>query len=958
MKALSQPLFASLRGYDRQQLGPDLFSGVLIALLSIPISMGYAQLAGLPPVYGLYGSLIPILLFAMLSTTREFIFGVDAAPAAMIGAVLASLGVTAGSAEAMRIVPVLTLYVALWLAVFALVRADRAVDYISEPVMGGFISGVCCEIILMQVPKLLGSGTGTGELFELLGHIFDAAKTVNLPTAALGFGTLAILLLAPRKWPKVPWVLVMMVLGGLLGAFAPLADRGVALLAAVPRGLPKPVLPDLTALPFTEALVATLPVAAVILAETLLASSGTAQKNGYRLNGRREIAAYAVCNVAAGLVGCCVVSGSVSRTAVNERNGGKTQLVSVTASVTMLLVLLFATPLIRFLPVPVLTAIVVNALIGATEFGIARRLWRVNRVELGIFTGAFLGVLLLGAIKGVLVGMVLSFVDVLMRAAAPQRTFLGTLPGKSGFFPIDRVSGVQPLPHIVLYRFSGSLFFANIRRFQEDIEGAVQPDTQAVIVDGSAVVSVDITACDRLVALNRKLRAQGVRFYLTEHIGEVNDQLRHFEAGELIETGAVRRTIRGALRDAGVTLDPGSSYQKIPGNMDDIRQLQELEWLYGADAEVQIERNVQLMLARMRTTDDVRARRAMLEHFLNEDFHFGSIDADEVLLHLEGHTDELAELLENSEDDVFTDLEVERDSLIDRVEQDYPELVEHVRERRDHLDHDFHANHPSSAARIAAGSSCAHASSASAPSETSAAPSIRPSCSSGMSSTPPRIRNGTSSTPPSSSCATSGSLRSVCAARRRRRSRANSGRRQSWPKRRSVQPSVPAATPSTPPSARKSTPRISRARCSATPSTRPSASSATPRTRQSTNTSTATRTERRAHRRLSSRKRGARRKISLHNSETRSTRSTCRRRARKNGFSRIFVLFDEVYQIMSTETWGYSPRTTRFQHPKHGKISAQDRENERFIRQLTASPKFCRGEGYGNKNQCTGGRAQ
>lgn len=129
------------------------------------------------------------------------------------------------------------------------------------------------------------------------------------------------------------------------------------------------------------------------------------------------------------------MSGSVSRTAVNERNGGKTQLVSVTASATMLIVLLAATPLIRFLPVPVLTAIVVNALIGATEFGIARRLWRVNRVELGIFAGAFLGVLLLGAIKGVLVGMVLSFIDVLMRAAAPQRTFLGTLPGQGRVLP-------------------------------------------------------------------------------------------------------------------------------------------------------------------------------------------------------------------------------------------------------------------------------------------------------------------------------------------------------------------------------------------------------------------------------------------------------------------------------------------------------------------------------------------
>ena len=662
MKALSQPLFASLHGYDRAQLGPDLFSGALIALLSIPISMGYAQLAGLPPVYGLYGSLVPILLFAMLSTTREFIFGVDAAPAAMIGAVLTSLGVTPGGAEAMRIVPVLTLYVALWLAVFALVHADKAVDYISEPVMGGFISGVCCEIILMQVPKLLGSATGTGELFELLGHVFDAAKVINWPTAALGFGTLAILLIAPRKWPKVPWVLVMMVAGGLLGAFAPLDDWGVALLAAVPRGLPKVVLPDLTALPFTKALVATLPVAAVILAETLLASSG-----------------------------------------------GKTQLVSVMASVTMLVVLLVATPLIRFLPVPVLTAIVVNALIGATEFGIARRLWRVNRVELGIFTGAFFGVLLLGAIKGVLVGMVLSFIDVLMRAAAPQRTFLGTLPGKAGFFPIDRVSGVQALPHIVLYRFSGSLFFANIRRFQEDIEGAVQPDTQAVIVDGSAIVSVDITACDRLVVLNRKLRAQGVRFYLTEHIGEVNDQLRHFEAGELIESGAVRRTIQGALRDADAAVDIGGAQQRIPDNMDDIRQLQELEWLYGADAEVQIERNVQLLLARMRTTEDKDARRTMLEHFLNEDFHFGSIDTDEVLLHLEGHTDELAALLGNSEDDVFTDLEAERDSLIDRVEQEHPEFVEHVRERRDHFDHDFRANHPTSAARIEARRTQLHA---------------------------------------------------------------------------------------------------------------------------------------------------------------------------------------------------------------------------------------------------------
>ena len=174
-------LFPTLRGYRRENLGKDVFSGVLIAALSIPISMGYAQIAGLPPVYGLYGSVLPIFLFAMLSTSPLFIFGVDAAPAAMVGAVLLSLGVAPGSAEAMQLVPALAFYTGLWLLLFSLLGAGKAVDYISTPVMGGFISGICCEIILMQTPKLLGSAAGSGELFELLACIWAALGRSTSP---------------------------------------------------------------------------------------------------------------------------------------------------------------------------------------------------------------------------------------------------------------------------------------------------------------------------------------------------------------------------------------------------------------------------------------------------------------------------------------------------------------------------------------------------------------------------------------------------------------------------------------------------------------------------------------------------------------------------------------------------------------------------------------------------------
>ena len=181
-------LFSTLWGYRKEYLPKDIFSGIIIAAVSIPISMGYAQISGIPAVYGLYGSVFPILLFALFSTSRQFIFGVDAAPAAIVGGALSTLGIAAESEAAMYYVPAIALFAGLWLFIFFLLHADKIVDFISTPVMGGFISGIAVTIILMQIPKLMGSPAGSGELLELAKHIFAAAKNISWLSLFMGLG--------------------------------------------------------------------------------------------------------------------------------------------------------------------------------------------------------------------------------------------------------------------------------------------------------------------------------------------------------------------------------------------------------------------------------------------------------------------------------------------------------------------------------------------------------------------------------------------------------------------------------------------------------------------------------------------------------------------------------------------------------------------------------------------------
>ena len=456
-------LFPTLRNYKKEYLLRDIFTGIIIAAVSIPIAMGYAEVSGLPAVYGLYGSVFPILLFAMLSTSPQFILGVDAAPAAIVGGALATLGIPAGSSQALQYVPMIALFAGLWLLLFYFLKAGKMVNFISTPVMGGFISGIALTIILMQIPKILGSGSGSGELLELLGDIGRACGNINWISVLLGSGALILIRLAKKFAPRFPMAIVMMAVGVAAAVLFHVNEYGVVLLSAVEPGMPGLFIPDIGSVDLTHAAGRGLMVAVVIMAETLLSENNFAFKNGYKVDDNREILACAAGNLAAAAVGCCPVNGSISRTSMSEQYGGKTQAVSLAAGVTMAAVLVSATGFIRFLPVPVLAAIVISALMNVVEAGLAKRLFKVSRKEFYIFIAACMGVLCLGTIYGVIIGIMLSFVAVIIKATNPPRSFLGMIPGRDGLYDLKKNHYAHAVENTVIYRFSESLFFRSYK---------------------------------------------------------------------------------------------------------------------------------------------------------------------------------------------------------------------------------------------------------------------------------------------------------------------------------------------------------------------------------------------------------------------------------------------------------------------------------------------------------------
>ncbi len=667
----------------------DSLIGLVVALISIPISMGYSQIAGLPPVYGLYGSVLPILVFGLVTTSPRFVFGVDAAPAALVGAILVTLKITPESPEAIAAVPVITLITAGWLLLFWLFKANTLLKYISSPVMGGFITGISTTIILMQLPKLFGGSAGAGEGLELFAHIAEQLSLFHPLSFALGAGTLLLILVSKKLDPRIPTSVILMLLGALASRLFNLQQYGVKLLPAVAAGLPLPKLPDALLLRqlFRRLVMPCLTVALVITSETLLATNNLGLAHDDKIQPRQELLAYALGNFSSALFGCLPVNGSISRSGIADQFGVSSQLMSIVAGLAMLGILFFGTGFIAWLPVPVLTGIVISALIGTLEFHLASKLRKADWKEWFIFYAAFFAVLLFGTVYGVAVGVALSAVVFIKRSSSPPSSLVGYDSVDDAFHPLDRSYGAAPIPTVVIYRFTGALFYANIDRFQEELFAAVKEDTRTVIVDSAGIGSLDVTAAERLLLISRKLADQGRRFYLAGHVGQLNDQLRAMGAGDLIYHGAVYRTIPLALEAAGIhkpyPLEAVPEEKPLPQ-----LHLSEYEWAFGKGADKSLDafaRETAKRFLRANTVDDNES--LYDEQLRFSDGYWAPADEDTFLnllaLHLEENGD--PEQVDKLLDRIFAHhLELER-RLIDAPDEVLTRFIRRRRARRERM---------------------------------------------------------------------------------------------------------------------------------------------------------------------------------------------------------------------------------------------------------------------------------
>ena len=544
---------ASLKGYELGDVPHDIVAGLVIAALSIPISMGYAEIAGLSPVYGLYASILPAIVFALVTNTRSIVFGLDSATVAVTGGVVAHVGVTLGSEQAFALMPTLTALVALFLLLFAFTKAGKLVHYVPEPVMNGFILGISITIIVHQVPKLVGvPGLDLFRLIDFSSAIdvqgfLALAADIHFQTVALSVFALVSLFFMGKYAPKLPVALIVLAFGMLFSVAFGLESQGVTVLGDMPEGLPSLVFPHVTGLGAAVMIGGAFSIAVTIAIESLLTLNTFCMQEGERPHGDRELASLALGNAASSLIGCPPCSASLSRTAAAKSSGGVSQVASVVGALAVAIFVLALAPYLRHLPEPVLASIVVYAMVHVVDFDAVGRYAKNARIELGVLVLVACVVVLFGAIAGVAAGIAVSFLTQYYRKRATGNQKLMGFMADSGSQP--DADPVIP-DNMRVYYLSGFLSFSNIDHELEDVREGIVEGVDTVILELSGVTNLDATASETLRRFIRALGSQGVSVRIVRSLSLANDHYTRFELRRVMKRVHAYPTVQSAIDDA------------------------------------------------------------------------------------------------------------------------------------------------------------------------------------------------------------------------------------------------------------------------------------------------------------------------------------------------------------------------------------------------------------------------
>jgi high affinity sulfate transporter 1 len=526
------PGLRTLREYRRAWLPSDLAAGVVLTALLVPVGMGYAQAAGLPPITGLYATIVPLVAYAIFGPSRVMVLGPDSSLAAVIAAVVLPL---AGQdpARAVALAGMLAVLTGAVILVAGIARLGFVTELLSRPVQLGYLYGIAVTIIVGQLPKLFGfSSEGRGLLPEALDFVQGlAAGKANGAALAVGAAGIVVILGVRRRWPRVPGVIVAVGLGIAAVVVFDLTARGVQVIGVLPRGLPSPALPDVGLEDMPLLFSGALGIALVTVADTTVLSQSLAARRGEVVDPNQELVALGAANLAAGAFQGFPVSSSASRTPVAIAAGARTQLTPLVGAATIALLLVVAPGALRNLPQPILAAVVITAAMGLVDPVAVRHLYQVRRSEFVLWLAAFVGVALLGVLVGIMAAIVLSLGDFIRRAWRPHDAVLGREDELKGYHDLDRHPDGRQVPGLLLYRFDAPLFFANAGVFRRRVRGllaAARPAARWVVVAAEPITDVDTTAAAVLGELLAELRQQGVTLAFAELKGPVKDRLRRY----------------------------------------------------------------------------------------------------------------------------------------------------------------------------------------------------------------------------------------------------------------------------------------------------------------------------------------------------------------------------------------------------------------------------------------------
>jgi high affinity sulfate transporter 1 len=527
------PGLAVLRTYRRGWLAKDVVAGLVLTALLVPVGMGYAEAAGLPAIYGLYATIVPLVAYAVFGPSRILVLGPDSALAALIAATV--LPLAAGVAERVVALAGMLAILSGALCILAgLARLGFITDLLSKPIRYGYLNGIALTVLIGQLPKVCGfSVSGDNLLQEASGLAQGILQgRTNWVACAIGLSCLAVILGFKRWAPKIPGVLIAVVGATIVvSLFSLTARAGVSVVGPVPQGLPALQIPTVSFDELSALLAGAVAIALVSFADMSVLSRTFALRGGYEVDGNQELIALGAANMAAGFFQGFSVSSSASRTPVAESAGAKTQITGVVGAVCIALLLIFAPMLLRDLPHAALGAVVISACIGLVEVRGVRRLYQLRREEFVLSLVCFLGVALLGVIQGIFLAVGLALFTFVWRAWRPYDAVLGRVPGRKGYHDISRHPEAKRVPGLVLFRWDAPLFFANAEIFQEHVLRAIAEaptPTSWVVVTAEPITDVDITAADVLAELDQALHQAGMELCFAEMKGPVKDRLRRY----------------------------------------------------------------------------------------------------------------------------------------------------------------------------------------------------------------------------------------------------------------------------------------------------------------------------------------------------------------------------------------------------------------------------------------------